>query len=99
MLPKGDTPALQAYRWMVLAMLSLGIGAFVAYAKAGHLPPEDDHRRLIRTTVVQAGGLFLLGLLLTPTPAGLFVQAAAIAWYLYRYARGSVLAETEVLLS
>ncbi len=87
----------QAYRWMWLAIVTLGIGAIVAFAKVRRLDAADAfaaaHRRHIRRSVAQCGALFAAGVLLSATAAGVFVQAAALAWYLYRYANGVTLAE------
>lgn len=96
-LPEGTDEVTRAYRWMWLAVVTLGIGALVAWRQAGRLDAGDPvaagHARHIRRTVWLGGLVFWLGVILSATTAGVFVQAAALAWYLYRYATGSVLAE------
>ncbi|TDP45120.1 hypothetical protein [Zavarzinia compransoris] len=95
MWPRGAAPRLAAYRWMLAAIATFGLGALVSFRLAGRLEAGDRHRALIRRTVAAAGLAFLAGLLLSPTILGLPVQAGAIAYYLYRYAQGSVLAEED----
>ncbi len=95
MWPRGASPRCRAYRWMLAAIATLGIGALVAIRLSSRLAADDPHRRLIRRTVGIGALIFAGGLLLSPTPLGLPVQAVALAFYLYRYAQGSVLAEED----
>ncbi|RJF87763.1 hypothetical protein D3874_12620 [Oleomonas cavernae] len=96
-MPEGTEEVTRAYRWMWLAIVTLGLGALVAWRQARQFDQDDPftaaHRRHISRSVGQCAAVFGLGILLSATAVGIFVQAAAIIWYLHRYATGSVLAE------
>jgi uncharacterized membrane protein len=101
-MPEGTDEVTRAYRWMWLAIVTFGLGALVAWRQArrfdGNDPVAAAHRRHISRSVGRCGALFGLGVLLSATAFGILVQAAAIVWYLHRYATGSVLAEDRLAL-